>query len=134
MKFSLFKRTTFRTNIVVDLEKFKISEIDMSLGRIEYPNSHQMYLVRGFFFFFFFKYYYFHMHKIIEIFRHEITLYKLILSANTLKINFIFVNFIEQLNREKLSIRNQVKLPYFAKIQSKRDINKNTFQSIDKKK
>ena len=48
MKFSLFKRTTFRTNIVVDLEKFKISEIDMSLGRIEYPNSHQMYLVRGF--------------------------------------------------------------------------------------
>ena len=54
MKFSLFKRTTFRTNIVVDLEKFKISEIDMSLGRIEYPNSHQMYLVRGFFFFFFF--------------------------------------------------------------------------------
>ena len=49
MKFSLFKRTTFRTNIVVDLEKFKISEIDMSLGRIEYPNSHQMYLVRGFF-------------------------------------------------------------------------------------
>ena len=69
MKFSLFKRTTFRTNIVVDLEKFKISEIDMSLGRIEYPNSHQMYLVRGFFFFFF-KYYYFHMHKIIETFRH----------------------------------------------------------------
>ena len=53
MKFSLFKRTTFRTNIVVDLEKFKISEIDMSLGRIEYPNSNQMYLVRGFFFFFF---------------------------------------------------------------------------------
>ena len=74
------------------------------------------------------------MHKIIETFRHEITLYKLILSANTLKINFIFVNFIEQLNREKLSIRNQVKLLYFAKIQSKRDINKNTFQSIDKKK
>ena len=73
------------------------------------------------------------MHKIIETFHHEITLYKLILSANTLKINFIFVNFIEQLNREKLSIRNQVKLLYFAKIQSKRDINKNTFQSIDKK-
>ena len=74
------------------------------------------------------------MHKIIETFRHEITLYKLILSANTLKKKFIFVNFIEQLNREKLSIRNQVKLLYFAKIQSKRDINKNTFQSIDKKK
>ena len=69
------------------------------------------------------------MHKIIETFRHEITLYKLILSANTLKINFI-----EQSNREKLRIRNQVKLLYFAKIQSKRDINKNTFQSIDKKK
>ena len=69
------------------------------------------------------------MHKIIETFRHEITLYKLILSANTLKINFI-----EQSNREKLRIRNQVKLLYFAKIHSKRDINKNTFQSIDKKK
>ena len=74
------------------------------------------------------------MHKIIETFRHEITLYKLILSANTLKKKFIFVNFIEQLNREKLRIRNQVKLLYLAKIQSKRDINKNTFQSIDKKK
>ena len=42
--------------------------------------------------------------------------------ANTRKIKIIFVQFIKQLNREKSRNRNQEKLLYFVKIQSKRDI------------
>ena len=42
--------------------------------------------------------------------------------ANTRKIKIIFVQFIKQLNREKSRNRNQEKLLYFSKIQSKRDI------------
>ena len=52
--------------------------------------------------------------------------------ANTWKIEIIFVRFIKQLNREKSRNRNQENLLYFAKIQSKRDININTSQYTNK--
>jgi len=52
--------------------------------------------------------------------------------ANTRKIKNIFVQFIKQLNREKSRNRNQEKLLYFAKIQSKRDIYINKKININK--
>ena len=56
--------------------------------------------------------------------------------ANTRKIKIIFVQFIKQLNREKSRNRNQEKLLYFSKIQSKRDIyiNKKKKTNINKNK